>query len=114
MNTQTRAFELNEKFLPLYSELLQNVASFKFEKCTFFPQWGENYPLSKERCGLMVMGRACNGWHSKSLDINILFGTSDESIFNRMDQMRGGWKLLQEVKADTILTDPHFGELRNT
>lgn len=86
-NSILRASELKKQIKPIYSELLQNVASFKFEKCTFFPQWGENYPLRKERCGLMVMGRACNGWHSKSQDINILFGTSDESIFNRMDQM---------------------------
>lgn len=84
----TRDLELKENFIPLYSELLQNVASFNYEKCTFFPQWGENYPLGKERCGIMVMGRACNGWHSTSQDIETLFGNKKESIFNRKDQMR--------------------------
>ena len=87
-NFKTRALGLKEEFLPIYSVLLKNVASVKSEQCTFFPQWGANYPFRVERCGLMVMGRACNGWHSKSQDINILFGTSGESIFNRKDQMR--------------------------
>ena len=85
---KTRALGLKEVFKPIYSELLKNVASVKSEKCTFFPQWGANYPFTRERCGLMVMGRACNGWHSTSQDIEILFGNKKESIFNRKDQMR--------------------------
>lgn len=87
-NTEKIASELKVEFMPIYSELLKKVSSVKLEKCIFFPQWGANYPFSKEHCGIMVMGRACNGWHSISQNIDVLFGTSDESIFNRKDQMR--------------------------
>lgn len=82
-----RASMLEKQLKPLYAEVLQDVASINYNKCTFCPQWGEHFPL-EDKCGILVVGRACNGWHSTSQDINVLFGDSEESIFNREDQMR--------------------------
>lgn len=84
---KNRAAIFKTKLMPLYAELMQNVASINYGTCTFFPQWGVNFPL-EDKCGIMVVGRACNGWHSLSRDNNVLFGNSEESIFNRKDQMK--------------------------
>ncbi len=78
---------IKETFISPYEELLQNVASFNMEKCTFFPQWGSNFPF-EEKSGILVVGRACNGWVTNSQDIEVLFGSSENAIFNREDQMR--------------------------
>lgn len=36
----------------------------------------------------MVIGRACNGYITSSLNIHTLFGTSEEAIVKRKDQMK--------------------------
>lgn len=87
-NEKTRASELEERFKPNYAELLLNVEGINYDKCVFCPQWGDNFPFEEEHSGMMVIGRACNGWLSTSQDINVLFGTSEEAIFNRSDQMK--------------------------
>lgn len=84
---QDRASMLKGKLMPLYVDLLHNVASTNYKTCSFFPQWGENFPL-EEMCGIMVVGRGCNGWITSSHVINVLFGSSEETIFNRSDQMK--------------------------
>lgn len=87
LDVSNRASMLKNVLMPLYAELLQDVASINYEKCTFFPQWGERFPL-ENKSGILVVGRACNGWHSLSQDVNVLFGDSEESIYNRKDQMK--------------------------
>lgn len=82
-----RVLMFKEQIMPQYVELLHNVASTNYKTCTFFPQWGEHFPM-EEKCGILEFGRACNGWLSTSQDIDILFGNSEESIFNRRDQMK--------------------------
>ena len=67
----------------LYTTLIDNVADIKGEKCAFFAQVGENYQKK-----IMVIGRACNGYITSSLNIHTLFGTSEEAIVNRNDQMK--------------------------
>ena len=66
-----------------YTTLIDDVAGIKGEKCAFFPQVGEDY--QKE---IMVIGRACHGYITSSLNIHTLFGTSEEAIVNRKDQMK--------------------------
>ena len=70
-------------FKDLYATLIDNVAGIKGEKCAFFAQVGENYQKK-----IMVIGRACNGYITSSLNIHTLFGTSEEAIVNRNDQMK--------------------------
>lgn len=70
-------------FKDLYTTLIDDVAGIKGEKCAFFPQDGEDY--QKE---IVVIGRACNGYITSSLNIHTLFGTSEEAIVNRKDQMK--------------------------
>ena len=76
--------QLREKLTPIYSRLLENNT---YENvCTFCMQWGENFP-EKENDGILFVGKAVNGWINDETDIDILFGNSEEKIFNRKDQM---------------------------
>ena len=54
-------------FKDLYTTLIDNVAGIKGEKCAFFAQVGENYQKK-----IMVIGRACNGYITSSLNIHTL------------------------------------------
>lgn len=82
-----RASMLKGKLMPLYVDLLHTVDVVNYETCTFFPQWGKYFPW-EEKCGILLVGRACNGWVTSSHNINVLFGSSEKSIFNRSNQMK--------------------------
>lgn len=84
---EERAEMLKNELKPLYASLMKNVKGFNYSKATFCMQWGNNFPI-EEYCGIMFVGRATNGWVSDSEDVDELFGDSEESIFNRKDQMK--------------------------
>jgi len=75
---------LKEKLLPLYSRMLGNNTYQNI--CSFCVQWGKNFP-QKQNDGILFVGKAVNGWINNETDIEILFGNSEERIFNRKDQM---------------------------
>lgn len=50
-------------------------------------QWGRNFPL-QPHCGILFVGKATNGWITDAEDINVLFGTGEDKIFDRFDQMQ--------------------------
>ncbi|MGN1211919.1 MAG: hypothetical protein ACI4TM_09560 [Candidatus Cryptobacteroides sp.] len=90
MNT-TDYFEpkLRRALFPLYKELMEAVEPFRDDPrglCPFALQWGPRFP-QEERTGILFVGRATNGWVSFSNDPEVLFGDTDETIFNRADQM---------------------------
>lgn len=78
---------LRKELKPLYENLLKNVAEFEYDKETFCMQWGENFPF-EEHSGVMFVGRATNGWVTDCEDVDVLFGDSEDAIFNRPDQMK--------------------------
>lgn len=78
---------LKEALKPLYENLLKDVSNFDYSKAFFCMQWGHNFP-SQSNCGILFVGRAVNGWVTDSEDINLLFGTGDDTIFDRFDQMK--------------------------
>lgn len=78
---------LRKELKPLYENLLKNVAEFDYDKATFCLQWGENFPLEKH-CGVLFVGRATNGWVTDCENVDVLFGDSEDAIFNRHDQMK--------------------------
>lgn len=75
--------KLREGLYPLYKELLESDA-FDDNIATFCVQWGEEFP---EKEGILFVGKATNGWLSTSKDVDVLFGNTDNGIFNRVDQM---------------------------
>ena len=87
MTNIERTEKLRNELKPLYEKLLKNVAEFDYDKATFCLQWGENFPLEKH-CGVMFAGRATNGWVTDCEDVDVLFGDSEDAIFNRHDQMK--------------------------
>lgn len=84
---------LKENLIPLYHNLLDKV-DCKIDIFTFCIQWGEKY-FDKENSGILFVGKATNGWVSKSRDINVLFG--ENGIFDRKDQM----KWIQNLENNT-------------
>lgn len=87
MTNIERTEKLRNELKPLYENLLKNMAEFDYDKATFCLQWGENFPLEKH-CGVMFVGRATNGWVTDFEDVEVLFGDSEDAIFNRHDQMK--------------------------
>ncbi len=78
---------LRKELKPLYEDLLKSVAEFDYDKATFCMQWGEDFPF-EEHCGIMFVGRATNGWVTECEDVDVLFGDTEDAIFNRPDQMK--------------------------
>lgn len=87
MTNVERTEILRKELKPLYENLLKNVAEFDYDKATFCMQWGENFPF-EEHCGLIFVGRATNGWVTECEDDDVLFGDTEDAIFNRRDQMK--------------------------
>lgn len=87
MTNIERTDRLRKELKPLYEDLLNNVAELNYSKATFCLQWGENFPLEEHR-GIMFVGRATNGWVTDCEDVDVLFGDSEDAIFNRNDQMK--------------------------
>jgi hypothetical protein len=77
--------ELKEKLFPLYESLLINIDSE--DVWPFCMQWGHKFPMD-EKSGILFVGKATNGWVTKSKDVEILFGDSESRIFARTDQMK--------------------------
>ncbi len=77
--------ELRTELKPLYKKLL-NDNTFD-DICSFCVQWGENFPLEKHK-GILFVGKAVNSWKNNETDVDVLFGDSDDRIFNRDDQMQ--------------------------
>lgn len=76
---------LKEKLITLYEHMLMAMPVSE-TIVPFCIQWGNLFPIA-EKEGLMFIGKATNGWVTTSRDVNVLFGESDERIFNRDDQM---------------------------
>ena len=79
--------KLEVKIKPLYCNLIEQTKVFSYPKAFFCMQWGKLYPKEKNT-GILFIGRATNGWITDVENIDILFGDSDKSIFNRKDQMQ--------------------------
>lgn len=71
----------------MYATLLKRVAGLSYCTATFCAQWGSKFP-EETHCGILVVGRATNGWITDSQDIDTLFGKSKDAIFNRENQMK--------------------------
>lgn len=76
---------LRKELKPLYKDLLEVVKPTD-ELCCFAMQWGEEFPIEKQQ-GILFVGKAPNGWYPYD-DIEVMFGDSEEAIFNRKDQMK--------------------------
>lgn len=81
------AKKLEERIKPLYSSLIEKTKVFSYPKAFFCIQWGKLYP-KMNNTGILFIGRATNGWITDLENIDILFGDSEYSIFNRKDQMQ--------------------------
>lgn len=87
------AKKLEEKIKPLYYRLIERIKQYekegtlRYPKAFFCMQWGKLYP-EMDNTGILFIGRATNGWVTDKEDIDILFGNSEERIFNRTDQMQ--------------------------
>ena len=126
---------LRLELIELYQELMNDVKDFKGQSlCYFAAQWGEDF-TAESNTKIMFIGRATNGWHTDSDDINILFGDpyDGETIFNCHDQMlwvencakqvnndiynskrSAFWRLIRRVSRGYHKTDEtdRFGDLR--
>lgn len=78
---------LEKRIKPLYSNLIEKTRKFQYPKSFFCMQWGRFYP-KMENTGILFIGRATNGWITDVDDIERLFGSSTDRIFNRGDQMQ--------------------------
>ena len=90
MKTNEERIEmLKANLKPLYENLLgqENIKKCDYPKVTFCMQWGENFPF-EERSGIMFVGRSTNSWLTTCEDVNVLFGNTEDSIFNCPDQMK--------------------------
>lgn len=81
--------KLRTALYPLYSELIEDVAPYseEYELVAFAAQWGEIFP-NKENDGILFVGRATNGWTYLTPDVDVLFGETNEAIFNQPNQMQ--------------------------
>jgi len=77
--------KLHDSLKPIYKDLLSNIQTDK-DIYTFCAQWGKNF-TDKNNERILFVGKATNGWITKSEDIETLFGKDDERIFDRADQM---------------------------
>lgn len=76
--------QLKDTLKPLYKEMLNDIS--QKVTVTFCTQWGEDYPIEKNK-GILFVGKATNGWISKSesKDVDVLF--EKDGIFAKSDQM---------------------------
>ncbi|MBR5398936.1 MAG: hypothetical protein IK103_03985 [Bacteroidales bacterium] len=81
--------KIRNAILPLYLQLIKDIrqSNHTDDLVCFAAQWGRFFP-KKEKDGILFVGRATNGWFHYTPDITVLFGTSENAIFNRPDQMR--------------------------
>lgn len=69
----------------IYSELLAEITEsnqISYDTVKFCFQRGTLYPTHTDNLGLLVVGRACNGWTAYSDDVDDLFGEGDSSMFS--------------------------------
>jgi hypothetical protein len=76
---------LKKALKPIYKELLSQIDIDK-DIYTFCSQWGKSF-ADKDNKRILFVGKATNGWVSKSTDVETLFGNDDNRIFDRSDQM---------------------------
>lgn len=77
--------KLEAQLKPIYKELLSNTRTDE-DIYTFCAQWGKKFTdIGNDR--ILFVGKATNGWVSKSTDVEVLFGNDNERIFDRADQM---------------------------
>ena len=62
---QTEKNALLKELKPIFAHLLEKVASINYDKAAFCVQCGSKYPTT-EKEGLLVIGRAVNGWYEAS------------------------------------------------
>lgn len=77
---------LKSSLWPLYTTLLNQVTASK-AVYTFCMQGGKTFS-TKENSGLLFVGKATNGWITNSREVNVLFGITEERIFDRGDQIQ--------------------------
>lgn len=75
-----------EVLKPLYKKLVDISLVDEQPKAFFCMQWGSQYFSTHPK--ILFIGRAVNGWVSDSQDVEVMFGKSEKSIFERKDQMQ--------------------------
>ncbi|WP_461638941.1 hypothetical protein [Labilibaculum euxinus] len=98
--------ELARELKPLYKAMLDNISSNK-ELYSFCMQWGKNFPL-KSNEGILVVGKATNGWITNSREIEVLFGESANKVFARDDQMKWVSNLATNKKGYNTRKSPFW------
>jgi hypothetical protein len=83
MHTLSNILKIQLK--PIYRELLSNL-EFDKEIFPFCVQWGKEF-MKKDNTRILFVGKATNGWVTNSKDVDVLFGTNKDQIFDRKDQM---------------------------
>lgn len=78
--------KLEQGIKPIYKELLDKIISEK-DIYTFCAQWGNKFNI-ENNVKILFVGKATNGWITKSRDIEVLFGNGSNRIFDRSDQMQ--------------------------
>ncbi|MGL4982292.1 MAG: hypothetical protein ACRC4W_05510 [Treponemataceae bacterium] len=99
-----------QEFKPLYEELLSSVKGVEGELYPFFVQVGEGYEQSKHR--ILFVGKATNGWHSTSRNVDELFNQESKECINRVDQMR--WLSNQKGETYNINKSAFWRLIRET
>jgi hypothetical protein len=89
------SIKLRERILPIYREMFEQN---NFDNiCTFSIQWGEDFPIEKNK-GLLFVGKAVNGWVTDDKNVDDLFDKDNaDRIFERKDQM----KWVNELSGNT-------------
>ncbi|MCH4896687.1 hypothetical protein E0494_08250 [Marinilabiliaceae bacterium JC040] len=77
--------EFIEKLKPLYSDLIDNYS--KKGDSVFSVQWGEKFPKTNNS-GIMFVGKCLNGSDNGSLNLNVLFGNTKNSLVSKKEQLR--------------------------
>lgn len=87
--------KLRESLRPLYVQLIKDI-----ERCyqeddlvCFAAQWGKFFP-EETNDGVLFVGRATNGWTCLTPDVDVLFGETNNAIFNLPNQME--WVDMQD------------------
>lgn len=114
--------KLRSVLKPIYADLLSAITPPK-DVVTFCMQWGKDFPV-EQNTGILFVGKATNGWITKSKDPDILFGTTNQRVFARPDQMKwvhdaeGGagynsknsafWRVIKRVSKEMYKHDQWF------
>ncbi|TKD60537.1 hypothetical protein [Flavobacterium sp. ASW18X] len=82
--------KFRKNLLENYKPMLDKIAKSKYKEssCVFCAQWGETFLDVSEEAKVFFVGRAVNGWIHNIIDSEIIFGSSDDRLFNRPDQLK--------------------------